>query len=85
MKKKHKIPFFSLSIFTYRGDKVKRCIAQTGDLWYSKEKTKGGTAMIEEIILNNILSTLQEIQREMERQTELLERMADKRGFNSSL
>ncbi len=31
--------------------------------------------MMEEIILNNILSTLQEIQREMERQTELLQRI----------
>ena len=41
--------------------------------------------MMEEIILNNILSTLQEIQREMERQTELLERMAEKSGFNSDL
>lgn len=41
--------------------------------------------MMEEIILNNILSTLQEIQREMERQTELLERMADKSSFNSDL
>lgn len=41
--------------------------------------------MMEEFILNNILSTLQVIQREMERQTELLERMADKSGFNSSL
>ena len=41
--------------------------------------------MMEEIILNKILSTLQEIQREMERQTELLERMADKSGFNSGL
>ena len=30
---------------------------------------------MEEIILNNILATLQEIQREMERQTELLERI----------
>ena len=40
---------------------------------------------MEEITLNNILSTLQEIQREMERQIELLERMADKSGFNSSL
>lgn len=29
--------------------------------------------MMEEIILNNILATLQEIQREMERQTELLQ------------
>ena len=48
-------------------------------------KIKGGTAMMEEIILNNILSTLQEIQREMERQTELLERMSDKSGFNSCL
>ena len=85
MKKKHKIPFFSLPILPYHRNKVKRCVAQTGDLWYSKEKTKGGTAMMEEIILNNILSTLQEIQREMERQTELLERMADKSGFNSGL
>lgn len=41
--------------------------------------------MMEEIILNNILSTLQEIQREMERQTELLECMADKSDFNSGL
>ena len=41
--------------------------------------------MMEEVILTIILSTLQEIQREMERQTELLERMADKSGFNSSL
>ena len=41
--------------------------------------------MTEEIILNNILSTLQEIPREMERQTALLERMADKSGFNSGL
>lgn len=41
--------------------------------------------MMEEVILTNILLTLQEIQREMERQTELLERMADKSGFNSSL
>lgn len=31
--------------------------------------------MMEEIILNNILATLQEIQREMERQTELLQRI----------
>lgn len=31
--------------------------------------------MMEEIILTNILSTLQEIQREMERQTELLQRI----------
>lgn len=31
--------------------------------------------MMEEMILNNILSTLQEIQREMERQTELLQRI----------
>ena len=31
--------------------------------------------MMEKIILNNILSTLQEIQREMERQTELLQRI----------
>ncbi len=30
---------------------------------------------MEELILNNILTTLQEIQREMERQTELLERI----------
>ena len=30
---------------------------------------------MEEIILNNILATLQEIQRELERQTELLERI----------
>ncbi len=30
---------------------------------------------MEEVILNNILTTLQEIQREMERQTELLERI----------
>lgn len=40
--------------------------------------------MMEEIILNNILATLQEIQREMERQTKLLERMADKSDFNSN-
>lgn len=40
---------------------------------------------MEEIILNSIWATLREIQREMERQTELLERMADKSGFNSSL
>ena len=83
MKKKHKIPFFSLLIFPYHRNKVKRCIAQTGDLWYSKEKTKGGTTVMEEIVLNNIWATLQAIQREMERQTELLERMADKSGFNS--
>lgn len=31
--------------------------------------------MMEEIILNNILTTLQEIQREMERQTAILERI----------
>lgn len=31
--------------------------------------------MMEEVILTNILSTLQEIQREMERQTELLQRI----------
>ena len=30
---------------------------------------------MEEVILNNILTSLQEIQREMERQTELLERI----------
>ena len=30
---------------------------------------------MEELILNNILTTLQEILREMERQTELLERI----------
>ena len=30
---------------------------------------------MEEVILNNILTTLQEIQRELERQTELLERI----------
>ena len=30
---------------------------------------------MEEVILKNILTTLQEIQREMERQTELLERI----------
>ena len=30
---------------------------------------------MEELILNNIFTTLQEIQREMERQTELLERI----------
>lgn len=30
---------------------------------------------MEEIILNNILAALQELQREMERQTELLERI----------
>lgn len=30
---------------------------------------------MEEIILNNILTALQELQREMERQTELLERI----------
>ena len=41
--------------------------------------------MMEEIILNNILSALQEIQREMARQTELLERMADKSSFTSDL
>ena len=41
--------------------------------------------MMEEVILTNILLPLQKIQREMERQTELLERMADKSGFNSSL
>lgn len=31
--------------------------------------------MMEELILNNILETLWEIQREMERQTELLQRI----------
>ena len=31
--------------------------------------------MMEELILNNILETLREIQREMERQTELLKRI----------
>lgn len=31
--------------------------------------------MMEELILNNILETLGEIQREMERQTELLQRI----------
>lgn len=36
---------------------------------------KGGTTVMEEIILNNIWATLQAIQREMERQTELLERI----------
>ena len=36
---------------------------------------KGGTTVMEEIILNNILETLREIQREMERQTELLQRI----------
>jgi hypothetical protein len=39
-----------------------------------KEKTRGGTIM-EELILNNILETLREIQREMEHQTELLQRI----------
>lgn len=34
---------------------------------------KGGTTVMEEIILNNIWATLQAIQREMERQTELLQ------------
>ena len=38
-------------------------------------KIKGGTTIMEELILNNILETLREIQREMERQTELLERI----------
>lgn len=38
-------------------------------------KIKGGTTVMEEIILNNIWATLQAIQREMERQTELLERI----------
>ena len=38
-------------------------------------KIKGGTTMMEELILNNILETLREIQREMERQTELLQRI----------
>ena len=38
-------------------------------------KIKGDTTMMEEIILNNILETLREIQREMERQTELLQRI----------
>lgn len=38
-------------------------------------KIKGGTTMMEEIILNNIWATLQAIQREMERQTELLQRI----------
>lgn len=38
-------------------------------------KIKGGTSVMEEIILNNIWETLQAIQREMERQTELLERI----------
>lgn len=36
---------------------------------------KGGTTIMEELILNNILETLREIQREMERQTELLQRI----------
>mgnify|MGYP007007942815 CR=1 FL=1 len=36
---------------------------------------KGGTTVMEEIILNNIWATLQAIQREMERQTELLQRI----------
>ena len=31
--------------------------------------------MMEELILNNILETLRKIQREMERQTELLQRI----------
>lgn len=31
--------------------------------------------MMEELILNNIFETLREIQREMERQTELLQRI----------
>ena len=38
-------------------------------------KIKGGTTMMEELILNNIFETLREIQREMERQTELLQRI----------
>lgn len=38
-------------------------------------KIKGDTTMMEEIILNNIWATLQAIQREMERQTELLQRI----------
>ena len=38
-------------------------------------KIKGGTTIMEELILNNILETLREIQREMERQTELLQRI----------
>ena len=38
-------------------------------------KIKGGTTVMEEIILNNIWATLQAIQREMERQTELLQRI----------
>ena len=38
-------------------------------------KIKGGTTVMEELILNNILETLREIQREMERQTELLQRI----------
>ena len=37
-------------------------------------KIKGGTTMMEELILNNILETMREIQREMERKTELLQR-----------
>ena len=41
--------------------------------------------MMEEIILNNILSTLQESRRGMERQTELLEGRADKSGCNSGV
>ena len=38
-------------------------------------KIKGGTTIMEELILNNILETLREIQREMDRQTELLQRI----------
>lgn len=38
-------------------------------------KIKGGTTVMEEIILNNIWETLQAIQREMECQTELLQRI----------
>ena len=36
--------------------------------------------MMEELILNNILETLREIQREMERQTELLQRIEGTSG-----
>ena len=38
-------------------------------------KIKGDTTVMEELILNNIFETLREIQREMERQTELLQRI----------
>lgn len=42
---------------------------------YNIMMKKGGTTVMEEIILNNIWATLQAIQREMERQTELLQRI----------